>query len=182
MKTYPGASQKHSPFFDERPSDAEISLLVIHNISLPPGQFNTPGIEQLFTGTLNPEDDPFYKEIAGLKVSAHCVIYRDGRIDQFVPFTQRAWHAGVSVFQGAPRCNDYAIGIEMEGTDTQPYTDAQYRALIQLSRSVCTAFPAITLGRIVGHNDIAFGRKTDPGPFFDWARYRQGLFLESGVA
>ena len=177
MKTYPGATQKQSPFFDERPPGTEISLLVIHNISLPPGQFSTPGIEQLFTGTINPEDDPFYKEIAGLKVSAHCVIYRDGTIDQFVPFTHRACDAGLSVYQGIPRCNDFAIGIEMEGTDYQPYTDAQYTSLTGLTESIISAFPAITIGRIVGHNDIAFGRKTDPGAFFDWTRYRNAVFL-----
>lgn len=176
VEYFPHAIRKASPFYDERPAETAISLLVIHNISLPPGEFNTKGIEQLFTGQLNPAEHPFYQEIAGLEVSAHCVVYRDGRIEQYVPFTQRAWHAGVSQFQGRARCNDFAIGIEMEGTDDKPYTDAQYFSLIQLSQKIITAFPAITCGRVVGHNDIAPGRKTDPGPAFDWARYRQALF------
>ncbi len=179
MEYYPHAIQKKSPFYDERPANERVSLLVIHNISLPPGQFNTKGIEQLFTGTLNPDDHSFYTQIAGLKVSAHCVIYRDGRIEQFVPFTQRAWHAGVSNFQGRSRCNDFAIGIELEGTDTQPYTNAQYHSLIMLSDSLLTAFPLISCGRIVGHNDIAAGRKTDPGPAFDWGYFRHTLFSKT---
>ena len=178
MEYYSQAIQKSSPFYDERPADIPVSLLVIHNISLPPGEFNTKGIEQLFTGTLNPNDHSFYTQIAGLKVSAHCVIYRDGRIEQFVPFTHRAWHAGLSSFQGRSRCNDFAIGIEMEGTDDTPYTQAQYTSLLALSRSLLTAFPLITCGRIVGHNDIAPGRKTDPGPAFDWGFYRHALFSQ----
>ena len=177
MSIFPQATQKQSPFFDQRPADTPVSLLVIHNISLPPGQFNTAGIEQLFTGTLNAEEHPFYQTIAGLKVSAHCVIYRDGSITQFVPFDERAWHAGLSSFQGRTRCNDYAIGIEMEGTDNIPYTEAQYASLISLSRWLLARYPLITCGRIVGHNDIAPGRKTDPGVAFDWARLRQALFL-----
>lgn len=177
VKFFSGATQKHSPFYDARPADSQISLLVIHNISLPPGEFNTSGIAQLFTGTLDPDEHPFYRDIAGLKVSAHCVIYRNGEIEQYVPFTARAWHAGLSVFQGRSRCNDFAIGIEMEGTDSLPYTDAQYSSLQTLSAAILDAYPAITVGRVVGHNDIAPGRKTDPGPAFDWGRYRRQLFL-----
>lgn len=175
MPLYHSATFTQSPHCDARPSEEEISLLVIHNISLPPSQFGTSGIRELFTGTLNPDEHPFYKEISGLRVSAHCVIYRTGRVEQFVPFDQRAWHAGVSCFQGKLRCNDYSIGIELEGTDTLPYTDAQYDALTHLSEFIINHYPRISLGRIVGHNDIAPGRKTDPGQVFDWARFRTSL-------
>lgn len=172
---YPLAIHKDSPFYDDRPDASDVSLLVIHNISLPPGQFGTKGVEQLFTGTLNPDEHPFYADIAHLRVSAHCFIRRDGVIEQYVPFNKRAWHAGISSFQGREKCNDFAIGIEMEGTDEQPYTDAQYAALDTLSAQIISLYPAITLGRIVGHNDIAPGRKTDPGVSFNWAGYRQAL-------
>ncbi|QJR82726.1 1,6-anhydro-N-acetylmuramyl-L-alanine amidase AmpD [Alteromonas pelagimontana] len=173
---FSGAICKTSPFYDERPADAIISLLVIHNMSLPPGQFGGPDIAALFTGTLDANKHPFFQQIAHLRVSAHCVIYRDGTVEQFVPFTQRAWHAGISSFQGRQRCNDFSIGIEMEGTDDMPFTDAQYQALATVSHEILSHFPLITIGRIVGHSDIAPGRKTDPGPFFDWPRYRQQLF------
>ena len=126
---------------------------------------------------LNPNEHPFYKEIAGIRVSAHCVIYRTGEVEQFVPFNKRAWHAGFSTFQGRSRCNDFTIGIELEGTDTLPYTDAQYEQLSKLSKFILQQYPQISLGRIVGHNDIAPGRKTDPGVAFDWPRYRQSLDL-----
>lgn len=172
--TFPEATIKHSPFYDER-EDGPVSLLVIHNISLPPGQFGTKGIEQLFTGCLDPEEHPFYAGIAHLKVSAHCVIRRDGEVEQYVPFEQRAWHAGVSSFQGRKKCNDYAIGIELEGTDDIPYTEAQYKSLLDVSAFIINLYPEITLGRIVGHNDIAPGRKTDPGMAFNWSGYRQAL-------
>lgn len=152
-----------------------MSLLVVHNISLPPNQFGTKGIEQLFTGTLDPQEHPFYAEIAHLKVSAHCVVRREGTVEQYVPFSQRAWHAGLSSFQGRKRCNDFSIGIEMEGADNTPYTKAQYDALQAITSFLMSAYPAITLGRIVGHNDIAPGRKTDPGQAFDWCRYRQAV-------
>ena len=173
--TYSAALRKASPFYDERPDAADVSLLVIHNISLPPGEFGTPGIEQLFTGTINPDDHPVYPEIAHLKVSAHCVIRRNGDVEQYVPFNCRAWHAGVSSFQGRQKCNDFAIGIEMEGTDVLPYTDAQYNSLIKVSKEILDQYPLITLGRVVGHNDIAPGRKTDPGVAFNWPAYRQAL-------
>ncbi len=175
MVFYPSAQRTLSPFYDERPSEDDISLLVIHNISLPPSEFGTSGIRDLFTGNLDVNAHPFYKEIAGLRVSAHCVIYRTGEIEQFVPFNARAWHAGVSTFQGTGRCNDFAIGIELEGTDTLPYTDEQYASLQQVSEFIINHYPRITLGRIVGHNDIAPGRKTDPGEAFDWARFRTSL-------
>ncbi len=175
MAFYEKATVIPSPHFDTRPEGETIDLLVIHNISLPPSQFGTSGIRDLFTGRLNPDAHPFYKEISGLKVSAHCVIYRTGEIEQFVPFEHRAWHAGVSCFQGRRRCNDFSIGIELEGTDTLPYTDAQYDTLNQVCEFIIKRYPRITLGRIVGHNDIAPGRKTDPGEAFDWARFRTGL-------
>lgn len=172
---YSGAAIKASPFCDERPDDADVSLLVIHNISLPPGQFGTQGVEQLFTGTLDPTEHPYYAGIAHLKVSAHCVIRRDGSVEQYVPFNKRAWHAGISSFQGREKCNDFAIGIEMEGTDELAYTPEQYEALNAVSAEIISLYPAITLGRIVGHNDIAPGRKTDPGVAFNWTGYRQML-------
>ncbi len=173
---YPSAVSLPSSHCDLRPDCNDISLLVIHNISLPPGKFGGKGIRDLFLGQLNPDDDPFYQQIASLRVSAHCVIQRDGTIEQYVPFDQRAWHAGVSSFQGREKCNDYSIGIEMEGTDLVPYTDQQYYSLMALTGYILKRYPAITVGRIVGHNDIAPGRKTDPGPAFDWARYRQGIW------
>lgn len=171
------ASQKESPHFDERPPATDISLLVVHNISLPPGEFGGDDVEHLFMGTLDESTHPFYEGIAGLRVSAHCVIRRDGSIEQYVPLTKRAWHAGLSVFQGQQKCNDYSIGIELEGTDVVPYTQAQYHSLISLSSAIMDSYPRISLGRIVGHNDIAPGRKTDPGPSFDWAFFRRHLML-----
>ncbi|MCY7294229.1 1,6-anhydro-N-acetylmuramyl-L-alanine amidase AmpD [Alteromonas sp. a30] len=161
-----------SPFYNQRPLGQAPNLLVIHNISLPPGQFGGPYIHDLFTGKLNADEHPFFQEISHLQVSAHCLIRRSGEIVQFVNFNDRAWHAGVSTFQGRENCNDYSIGIEMEGTDVEPYTDAQYQKLIALSSTIMQHYPEISLGRIVGHNDIAFGRKTDPGVAFDWCRYR----------
>ncbi|MBQ1784354.1 MAG: 1,6-anhydro-N-acetylmuramyl-L-alanine amidase AmpD [Gammaproteobacteria bacterium] len=170
--------QLSSPHCDERPEGETISLLVIHNISLPPGQFGGEDVEQLFMGTLDCDRHPFYAQLRGLRVSSHLFIRRDGDVLQFVPYQTRAWHAGVSRMQGRERCNDFSIGIELEGTDHQPYTDAQYLALAAVSRDIMRRFPAITLGRIVGHNDIAPGRKTDPGPAFDWPRFRQLLSRE----
>ncbi len=170
--------QLSSPHCDERPEGETISLLVIHNISLPPGQFGSDDVEQLFMGTLDCDRHPFYAQLRGLRVSSHLFIRRDGEVLQFVPYQMRAWHAGVSRMQGRERCNDFSIGIELEGTDHQPYTDAQYLALAAVSRDIMRRFPAITLGRIVGHNDIAPGRKTDPGPAFDWPRFRQLLSRE----
>ncbi|WP_334064400.1 1,6-anhydro-N-acetylmuramyl-L-alanine amidase AmpD [Alteromonas genovensis] len=175
MLKYDNATFVPSPHCDARPDDAQVSLLVVHNISLPPSQFSTSGIRDLFMGQLNINEHPFYREIAGLRVSAHCVIYRTGEIEQFVPFNQRAWHAGLSTYQGKSRCNDFSIGIELEGTDTLPFTDEQYAALTKLTHFIVKHYPHISLGRIVGHNDIAPGRKTDPGVAFDWARYRKTL-------
>lgn len=170
-----GARQLHSPHCDARPAGATIDLLVIHGISLPPAEFGGPWIERLFMGTLPPEAHPYFATVAPLRVSAHLLIRRDGELVQFVPLQRRAWHAGNSSFEGRNACNDYSIGIELEGTDAIPYTPAQYAALATVSREILSANPAMTPGRIVGHSDIAPGRKTDPGPAFDWQHFRQLL-------
>ncbi|WP_088329954.1 1,6-anhydro-N-acetylmuramyl-L-alanine amidase AmpD [Lacimicrobium sp. SS2-24] len=168
------AAKKPSPHCDAR-SDQDISLLVIHNISLPPGQFGGPYIDELFNGTLDESQHPYFAGLRGLRVSSHFLIRRDGTMIQYVPTTQRAWHAGKSCFQGRQACNDFSIGIELEGTDHQAYTADQYKSLLTLSRDIMHTYPRITLGRIVGHCDIAPGRKTDPGPAFDWSGFRSQL-------
>lgn len=165
------AIQHHSPNANQRPQGHAISLLVIHNISLPPGKFGTRCVQAFFTNQLDSTQDPYFETIAGLKVSAHLFIERDGAITQFVPFGDRAWHAGVSSFHGVENCNDYSIGIELEGCDDIAYTDAQYEALAQVTRQIQMAYPLITPERIVGHNQIAPERKTDPGEAFDWLRF-----------
>ncbi len=164
-----------SPNCNERPANTSISLLVIHNISLPPGEFGGPYIGQLFTNTLDTRAHPALADLEGLKVSAHLLIDRAGHVTQFVPFHARAWHAGVSTFEGRDNCNDFSIGIELEGTDHLPYSDAQYQRLAQVCRLLMIAYPGITPARITGHSDIAPGRKTDPGPSFDWPRFHQTL-------
>ena len=169
-----GARFTPSPNYDERPA-IPVDVLVIHNISLPPGEFGGHDIERLFCNTLDFTSHPFYREIHGLKVSAHVLIRRDGEIIQFVPFQKRAWHAGVSRCEGRERVNDFSIGIELEGTDSVLFEDAQYHALSELTRAIMRAYPGITRERIYGHDDIAPGRKTDPGPHFDWARYRAAI-------
>ncbi|GLT20156.1 N-acetyl-anhydromuranmyl-L-alanine amidase [Vibrio zhanjiangensis] len=168
---YIGARRVPSPFSDCRPDVEDISLLVIHNISLPPGQFGGPFIEQLFTGQLERTAHPFFETIYQSKVSAHCLIRRDGEVVQFVPFTARAWHAGVSSFAGREKCNDYSIGVELEGSDFVAYTDEQYQSLAHLTASIQNRFPHITASRITGHQYIAPMRKTDPGLVFDWQKY-----------
>jgi AmpD protein len=160
---------------DLRPDESDISLLVIHNISLPPGQFGGGHVAELFTNTLDPNVHSYFAEIADLKVSAHLLIDRDGVVTQFVPFDRRAWHAGVSEFDGRSACNDFSIGIELEGTDTQSYTGAQYIQLAAVTNRLLAEYPALTVERIVGHCDIAPGRKTDPGLAFDWAYFRKLL-------
>lgn len=164
-----------SPNFNQRPAGCQIRLLVIHNISLPPGQFGGADIEDFFCNQLDCNKDPFYQEIKGMEVSSHLLIKRSGEVVQFVAFNERAWHAGKSSFQGVENCNDFSIGIELEGTDTQAYTDAQYQTLHDVTRQLLLQYPALTETNIVGHNDIAPGRKTDPGIAFDWHRYRQAL-------
>jgi AmpD protein len=167
-----GVKQVLSPFFDQRPAGVTPDLIVLHGISLPPGEFGGPWIARLFTGNLPAEAHPEFRERAGLRVSAHLLIRRDGSIEQFVSLNDRAWHAGKSSWLGRDACNDYSIGIECEGADDVPYTDAQYAALCALLPALLEAYPAITRERIVGHSDVAPGRKTDPGPSFDWSRIR----------
>ncbi len=169
------ARQVPCPNCSQRPEMTDISLLVIHNISLPPGEYGQGHIEAFFTNHLDPKLHPYFETICDLQVSSHLLIDRQGAITQFVPFTARAWHAGVSSFAGRDNCNDYSIGIELEGTDEEAYTQAQYAALTSVSRAIMACWPAITPERIVGHSDIAPGRKTDPGPAFDWDAYRRAL-------
>lgn len=169
------ARQLPSPNHDERPDPADISLLVIHAISLPPDQFGGPWISDLFLNRLDPDAHPYFATIHTRRVSAHLCIFRDGAITQYVPFDRRAWHAGESFYEGRTRCNDFSIGIELEGCDTQPFTDAQYAALTAATRAILARYPRIGPAHITGHSDIAPARKTDPGPCFDWARYRAGL-------
>lgn len=164
-----------SPNHSARPTGSEISLLVIHNISLPPGSFGGSHIEQFFCNRLDPHEHPYFAEIKHLEVSAHLLIDRQGELIQFVPFSQRAWHAGVSSFDGCDQCNDYSIGIELEGTDDLAYADVQYEVLGQVTETLIAAYPGLTKDRIVGHCDIAPGRKTDPGATFDWPRYLADL-------
>lgn len=169
-----GGRRVPSAHCDARPQGELPSLLVIHNISLPPGKFGGPEVDQLFCGTLAPGDDPFLASLQGLRVSAHCLIRRDGEIVQYVPFERRAWHAGLSRYQGRERCNDFSVGIELEGTDTLAYTPAQYQALVQLSALLMRHYP-MSPARVTGHSDIAPGRKTDPGPAFRWEEYHRML-------
>lgn len=168
-----------SPNCGPRPETDDISLLVIHNISLPPGQFGTGCVPRFFCNELCADEHPYFEQIADLQVSSHLLIERTGAVIQFVDFRDRAWHAGRSSFDGRDNCNDYSIGIELEGTDTEPYTDAQYDALTAVTRAIMEAYPDITPARITGHEHIAPGRKTDPGPAFDWPRYRQALVASS---
>ncbi|MEC9083121.1 MAG: 1,6-anhydro-N-acetylmuramyl-L-alanine amidase AmpD [Pseudomonadota bacterium] len=175
---FPGVRWCPSPNFGPRPDGSSISLLVVHNISLPPEQFGGPHIENFFCNCLDTAAHPYFETIAELKVSAHALIRRDGSVIQFVSCLDRAWHAGRSSFQGKEECNDYSIGIELEGADDVPYTDDQYRALARLALLAMTAWPEITPGRIAGHSDIAPGRKTDPGPAFEWSRFQALLSNE----
>ncbi len=158
-----------SPNFDERPEGSTLDLIVIHNIALPPGEFGGRGVESLFTNSLNPAEHPYYQTIQDLKVSSHFFIRRDGELIQFVSCSKRAWHAGLSNWRGRERCNDFSIGIELEGTDDQPFADAQYVTLGKLIPCLTLVYP---IQEIVGHSDISPGRKTDPGRCFDWSRCR----------
>jgi AmpD protein len=168
-----GLRHSPSPNADDRPPGAVVDLLVVHNISLPPGRFGGPYIEDLFLNRLDPAADPYFARIAQLRVSAHILIRRDGSAIQFVALDRRAWHAGESSFCGRTRCNDFSIGIELEGSDDRPFTAAQYLRLARLTRRITRLFPQIGQARVVGHSDIAPARKTDPGPCFDWRRYRE---------
>jgi AmpD protein len=160
---------------DERPTDCSPTLIVIHNISLPPNEFGGPYIEQLFTNQLNSSDHPYFEEVKSHKVSAHVLIRREGELVQFVPFDQRAWHAGESCYQGQEHCNDFAIGIELEGTDYVPYEEVQYSVLATFVDCLRIAYPSLTKENIVGHSDIAPERKTDPGQVFNWDHFRSLL-------
>ena len=169
------ARRVSSPNFDARPSDCGIDLIVVHGISLPPGEFGGPHIEQLFCNRLDAHADECFRTIAELRVSAHLLIRRDGSLVQFVALSDRAWHAGESRFGNRVGCNDFSIGIELEGTDRTPYDAAQYACLRDVCRALMFRWPAITADRIVGHSDIAPHRKTDPGPAFDWGRLKNRL-------
>ena len=167
-----------SPNFNERPVNVEIDLLVIHNISLPPGKFGGDHVDALFCNTLDCDADPYFDILRELRVSAHFFINRAGNVTQYVSLNDRAWHAGASQWNGRDDCNNFSIGIELEGEDTVPYADAQYTSLTGLTQILMQCYPAITPERIVGHNDIAPGRKTDPGEAFDWLRFRAALNIK----
>ncbi len=164
------ARQVESPNFDERPNNSEPDLIIVHGISLPPEQYGGPWIDQLFTNTLNPNDDPYFQHIYQLEVSSHALIRRTGEIVQYVPFHMRAWHAGHSSYQGRERCNDFSIGIELEGSDDHPYDHHQYPQLAALIHALTDTYPSLSSKQIVGHSDVAPGRKTDPGPSFEWEK------------
>jgi AmpD protein len=170
-----GVRQVLSPHFDERPVGVAPSLIVVHGISLPAGEFGGPWIDRLFTGNLPASAHASFADIAALRVSAHAVIRRDGTITQYVAFGARAWHAGKSSYQGREACNDFSVGIELEGSDQIPYQAPQYLHLSRLILALCEAYPTLSVARLVGHSDIAPGRKTDPGPSFDWPRLRARL-------
>jgi len=169
------AAQCPTPNQDARPMGVSPTMVVIHGISLPPGEFGGSEIDALFTNMLDFDAHPYFGEIRGLQVSAHLLIRRDGTVTQFVPFTERAWHAGESCFRGQDCCNDYSIGIELEGEDETPYDDRQYATLQQVLKAIFDAYPTISAREIAGHCDIAPGRKSDPGPAFDWLRLYDGL-------
>lgn len=180
-----GAAYRASPNCDARPDPGDLALIVIHNISLPPDRYDAHPqaplgsyIDDLFLNRLDAAADPYFAGIAALQVSAHLCIFRDGRIQQYVPFDQRAWHAGASCWRGRTRANDFSIGIELEGSDSRPFTDAQYRALADSIRSLQARYPQLPRTAITGHSDIAPGRKTDPGPHFDWPRLHAALGLD----
>lgn len=162
------ARQVASPNWDERPEGTAIDLIVVHGISLPPGEYGGPWIDALFTNTLDPGAHPYFAEIHQLQVSSHLLIRRNGELVQYVPFHRRAWHAGVSQFEGRERCNDFSIGIELEGSDDDPYEAAQYTRLAEVIVALERAYPGLDRQRLAGHSEIAPGRKTDPGPAFHW--------------
>ena len=179
---YAGARRVPSPNCDDRPAGVVADLVVLHGISLPPGEFGGPWIDALFTNALPPDHHPYFAGVAPLRVSAHALVRRDGEVVQYVPFQRRAWHAGVSSWQGRERCNDYSVGIELEGTDSTPYEPAQYTALARLLAALMRAIPSLSPQRMVGHSDVAPGRKTDPGLSFDWPLLRTRLVWELEVA
>ena len=176
-----GVRQVLSPHCDARPAGVKPDLLVVHGISLPPGEFGGPWIDRLFTGTLPADAHPYFRTISGPRVSAHALIRRDGEIVQYVPFGERAWHAGVSQYRGRAQCNDFSIGIELEGTEDTLYTDAQYTQLAALAAALLSAYPTLSHEHIVGHADVAPGRKSDPWATFDWPRLRALLKAQPAV-
>ena len=176
-----GVRQVASPNFDARPSGVVADLIVVHGISLPPGDFGGPWIDRLFTNSLPRDIHPYFEEIDGLRVSSHLLVARDGALTQFVKFTDRAWHAGESRYEGRSACNDFSIGIELEGGDTVPYEAAQYDTLAEVVAALCDAYPRLSTDRLVGHSDISPGRKTDPGPAFDWERARRRIAAARGA-
>jgi N-acetyl-anhydromuramoyl-L-alanine amidase len=173
------ARQVPSPNFDDRPAGTITDLIVVHGISLPPGIYGGPWIDRLFTNALPPDEHPYFAAVAALKVSSHVLVRRDGELVQFVPFHKRAWHAGQSSYRGRERCNDFSIGIELEGSDTEAYEPAQYRALAQTILQLCDTYQDLSIDRVAGHSDIAPGRKTDPGIAFDWPRLHALLRIQS---
>jgi AmpD protein len=164
-----------TPHYDARPAGAVPDLIIVHGISLPPAQFGGPWIDRLFTGSLPPEVHPFFAAMAVGRVSAHALVRRDGEIVQYVPFGERAWHAGRSEYLGRAACNDFSVGIELEGTDETPYEAVQYESLAALIRALLAAYPTLSRERVVGHSDVAPGRKTDPGASFDWEKLRAAI-------
>ena len=176
-----GARQVASPNFDARPAGVEADLIVVHGISLPPGEFGGPWIERLFMNALPLNLHPYFAEIGEIRVSSHVLVTRDGGLTQFVRFTDRAWHAGQSSYNGRSACNDFSIGIELEGFDSVPYEPAQYEALAAAVAALCKAYPRLSPDRLVGHSDISPGRKTDPGEAFDWARARRCIAAACGA-
>jgi AmpD protein len=168
-----GVRQIASPNHDPRPAGVEADLIVVHGISLPPGEFGGPWIDRLFTNSLPADVHPYFAEVGSLRVSSHVVVARDGAVTQYVGFTDRAWHAGKSIYQGREACNDFSVGVELEGTDTLPYEPTQYIVLAEVVAALCAAYPRLSSDRLVGHSDIAPGRKTDPGPAFDWPHARR---------
>lgn len=169
------ARQTPSPHHDARPEGAAVDLVVLHGISLPPGRFGGPWVSRLFRGVLPSDGHPYFVGLGGLRVSSHLFIRRTGALEQFVPLARRAWHAGVSRFRGRDHCNDFSVGIELEGDDGTPYAPAQYERLLPLLRALMARYPAITPDRVVGHCHVAPGRKTDPGEAFDWRRVSRAL-------
>ncbi len=177
-----GARQVESPNCDDRPAGTVVDLVVVHGISLPPGEFGGPWIDALFTNRLAADAHPYFAGVAQLRVSAHALIRRDGEIVQYVPFHRRAWHAGQSQWQGRVGCNDFSIGIEIEGTDASVYESIQYVRLARLIAALARVYPGVSIDRVVGHSDVAPGRKSDPGPAFDWPLLRALLRFESELA
>jgi AmpD protein len=172
------ARQQPSPNCDDRPAGVAPDLIVVHGISLPPGEFGGPWIDRLFGNDLPPDAHPYFEQVAALRVSAHLLVRRDGELVQYVPFHRRAWHAGASSWLGRERCNDYSIGIELEGADHVPYESTQYAMLARVIALLCRSYPTLTPARIVGHSDVAPGRKSDPGIAFDWPRLRSLVQFE----